>query len=267
LMLGALLSVAAGAGDARSGDGDPDATAQSDLVKQANAPISSILQVRFQDSYAPQFTELQGQGNTFSIAVTMPLPEFRLLPFPQLSLLTLPVAVTVPGGLTGLGDLRLANIAVFDAGHTVLWGVGATLVFPTASTPETGQGKWQAGPAAAMAISPENWLLGVLAQNPISFAGDRNRAAVNALFLTPFAVYQLGNGWFIRSQPQMIFNWKSGKQLLPLDLGLGRVFTVGRQDVSLFVEPFWNIAHDGPAPRYGITFGVSLLYPNFWRQR
>jgi hypothetical protein len=246
LMLGALLSVAAGAGDARSGDGDPDATAQSDLVKQANAPISSILQVRFQDSYAPQFTELQGQGNTFSIAVTMPLPEFRLLPFPQLSLLTLPVAVTVPGGLTGLGDLRLANIAVFDAGHTVLWGVGATLVFPTASTPETGQGKWQAGPAAAMAISPENWLLGVLAQNPISFAGDRNRAAVNALFLTPFAVYQLGNGWFIRSQPQMIFNWKSGKQLLPLDLGLGRVFKIGRQDVSLFVEPFWNISHDGP---------------------
>ena len=267
LMLGALLSVADGASDAWSGEGDPDATAQPDLVKQANAPISSILQVRLQDSYAPQFTELHGQGNTFTIAVTMPLPEFRLLPFPQLSLLTLPVAVTVPGGLTGLGDLRLANVAVLDAGPTVIWGVGATLVFPTASTPETGQGKWQAGPAAVMAISPENWLLGVLAQNPISFAGDPNRPAVNALYLTPFAVYQLGHGWFIRSQPQMIFNWKSGRQVLPLDLGVGRVFTIGRQQVNLFVEPFWNISHDGPAPRYGITFGMSLLYPNFWRER
>jgi hypothetical protein len=266
-MLGALLSVAAGASDALSGDGDPNATAQPDLVKQANAPISSILQVRLQDTYAPQFAELHGQGNTFSIAVTMPLPEFRLLPFPQLSLLVLPVAVTVPGGLTGLGDLRLTNIAVLDAGPRVLWGVGATLVFPTASTSETGQGKWQAGPAAAIAIAPENWLLGVLAQNPISFAGDANRPAVNALYLTPFAVYQLGGGWFIRSQPQMIFNWKSGKQVLPLDLGVGRVFTIGRQDVNLFVEPFWNISHDGPAPRYGITFGVSLLYPNFWRAR
>ena len=152
-------------------------------------------------------------------------------------------------------------------GPGVLWGVGATLVFPTASTPETGQGKWQAGPAAAIAIAPENWLVGVLAQNPISFAGDRKRADVNALFLTPFAVYQLGSGWFVRSQPQMIFNWKSGKQVLPLDLGVGRVFTIGRQDVNLFVEPFWNISHDGPAPRYGITFGMSLLYPNFWRER
>jgi hypothetical protein len=267
LVLGALLGVATGASDALAADGDANGTSQADLVKQANAPISSILQVRLQDSYAPEFRGLSGQGNTTSIAVTMPLPEFRLLPFPQLSLLTLPVAVTLPGGVTGLGDLRLANIAVFDVGQSILWGVGGTLVFPTASMPETGQGKWQAGPAAAIAIAPENWLLGVLAQNPISFAGDPNRPAVNALYLTPFAVYQLGRGWFIRSQPQLIFNWKSGRQVVPLDLGVGRVFTIGRQNVNLFVEPFWNISHDGPAPRYGITFGMSLLYPNFWRDR
>jgi hypothetical protein len=265
LILGALLGVATGASDALAADGDPSGTPQADLVKQANAPISSILQVRLQDSYAPEFKGLNGQGNTVSIAVTMPLPEFRLLPVPQLSLLTLPVAVTLPGGLTGLGDMRLANIAVLDTGPEVVWGVGASLVFPTASTPQIGQGKWQAGPAAAIAIAPENWLVGVLAQNPISFAGDPSRPAVNALYLTPFAVYQLGRGWFIRSQPQMIFNWKSGKQVLPLDLGVGRVFTIGRQDVNLFVEPFWNISHDGPAPRYGVTFGMSLLYPNFWR--
>jgi hypothetical protein len=65
----------------------------------------------------------------------------------------------------------------------------------------------------------------------------------------------------------MVFNWKTGKQVLPLDLGAGRVFKIGRQDVNLFVEPFWNISHDGPAPRFGITFGASLLYPDFWRQR
>jgi hypothetical protein len=266
-MLGLWLGVAGAVSPALAGDGEPLDPTSSDLVKQANAPISSIMQVRLQDSYAPQFSDVHGQGNTFSIAVTMPLPEYRLLPFPQLSLLTLPVAVTVPGGVTGVGDLRLTDIAVFNPGGSVLWGGGLTLVFPTASAPETGQGKWQAGPAAAIAWAPENWLVGVLAQNPISFAGDGNRADVNALFLQPFAVYQLGNGWFIRSQPQMVFNWKSGKQVLPLDLGVGRVFTIGRQTVNVFVEPFWNISHDGPAPRYGINFGATLLYPNFWGDR
>jgi hypothetical protein len=37
--------------------------------------------------------------------------------------------------------------------------------------------------------------------------------------------------------------------------------------VNRFVEPFWNISPDGPAPKYGITFGVSLLYPTVWRER
>jgi hypothetical protein len=266
-LLGALLAVVLGATGARADDDRSSATAESDLVKQANAPISSILQLRLQDTYAPQFWDLDGRGNTFSVAMTMPVPKYRLLPVPQLSLLTLPVAVTLPGDVTGFGDVRLADIGVFDAGHGVLWGLGATLVFPTASTPVTGQGKWQAGPAAAIAFAPEKWLLGVFAQNPISYAGDHKRADTNALFLQPFASYQLGHGWFIRSQPQIVLNWKTGKQLVPLDLGVGRVFKIGRQDVNLFVEPFWNVSHDGPAPKFGITFGASLLYPDFWRQR
>jgi len=46
-------STAIGLIAARADDGNPIAQAQADLVKQANAPISSILQVRFQDSYEP----------------------------------------------------------------------------------------------------------------------------------------------------------------------------------------------------------------------
>src|SRR5262249_9044049 len=153
------------------------------LVKQANAPISSILQVRIQDTYVPDFTGADGQGNTLTMAVTMPLPAHRLIPRPQLSLLTLPTAVTTPAGTTGVGDLRFLDIVVMDAGSRLLWGVGPTFIFPTASETMTGQGKWQLGPAAAVAYLPERWLIGALAQNPISFAGDSRRAATNALFL------------------------------------------------------------------------------------
>ncbi len=67
----------------------------------------------------------------------------------------------------------------------------------------------------------------------------------------------------VRSQPQMLFDWKTGKQLLPLDLGLGRVFKFGRQDMSCFVESFQNVSYEGPAPKYGITFGSTLLHPDF----
>jgi hypothetical protein len=266
-MFGVLFSAAIGISAARAEGGNTAATEQSNLVKQANAPISSIMQVRFQDTYVPKFTGLDGQGNTFTLAVTMPLPKRRLLPLPQLSLLTIPAAVTLPSGLTGFGDLRFLDIAILHAGRSFIWGVGPTFVFPTASKPMTGQGKWQVGPAAAIAFVPKKWLVGVLLQNPISFAGDRDRKDANAMILQPFVTYQFGNGWFVRSQPQMFFNWKTGNQILPLDLGVGRVFRIGRQHVNCFVEPFWNTTHDGPSPKYGVTFGVTLLYPDFWKKR
>jgi len=261
-MIGLVLAATsrAWAGDAPAGAPPPD------LVKQATAPISSILQLRLQDAFAPEFVGAHGRGNVVTAALTMPLPAYRLLPVRQLSLLSIPAAVTPPSGITGFGDLRFVDIAVLDAGHEVLWGVGPSLVFPSATEPGTGQGKWQAGPAAVVAIVPRRWLAGVLAQNPISFAGERTRRDVNQLVLQPFVTYQLSGGWFVRTQPQMIFNWKSGRQLLPVDLGVGRVFAIGRQQVSCFVEPFWNASTDGPAPRYGITFGLSFLYPDFWRR-
>ena len=259
------LVAAFAASGAWADDGNPPRPAQSNLVKQANAPISSILQLRIQDSYAPEFTDIHGEGNTVTMAVTMPLPAYRLLPLPQLSLLSIPTAITLPGGSTGFGDVRFLDIAVLDAGHKIIWGVGPTLVFPSASERTAGQGKWQAGPAAAIAFTPGAWLVGVLAQNPISFAGDANRKDANALFLQPFATYQLGRGWFVRTQPQLVFDWQTGEQLLPLDVGAGRVFKIGRQNVSCFVEPFWNVSTNGPVPQYGVIFGLSLLFPDFWQ--
>jgi hypothetical protein len=273
LLLAALLGGCIAASVAQADSGTVPTLSQSELVNQANAPISSIFQIRLRDAYAPAFQgALRGQGNFFSIAVGMPLPQYRLLPFPQLSLLTIPAAVTLPlpdpiGTITGFGDIRFVDLAILDAGHSLLFGIGPTFVFPTASDITTGQGKWQAGPAAAAAFAPRNWLFGILAQNPISFAGDRTRPEANALFLQPFITYQLGHGWFIRSEPQMIFDWETNKQQLPIDLGIGRVFKIGPQYVNSFVEPAWNVSADGPAPRYAMTFGFALLYPNFWGSR
>jgi hypothetical protein len=244
---------------------DDSDLSQQNLVKQANAPISSILQVRLQNSYEPEFSDVHGNGNVFSIAVTMPFPKHRLLPLPQLSMVSFPATVTLPGGKTGSGDLKLVDIALLHTGESVVWGIGPTFVFPVSSRPETGQGKWQAGPAAALAFFPNKWLLGMLIQNPISFAGDSNRRDVSYMIVQPFLTYQFDHGWFVRSQPQILFNWRNGKQVVPLDLGAGRVFKIGRQSVNCFIEPFWNLSHDGPAPSYGITLGISFLYPNFWQ--
>ena len=244
--------------------GPAGAEDKSTLIKQANAPISNLLQIRLQDSYAPAFQGADGQGNTFSIAAVVPIRRLNVFPTTQVALLTVPAAVTVPGGLTGVGDIRLLDLVVLFERADFVVGVGPSFVFPSASERFTGQGQWQLGPAGAIFYAPKDLLLGVLAQNPISFAGDPNRGAANALILQPFVTYQLRHGWFVRTEPQMVFDWETNKQLLPVDLGVGRVFKIGPQWVNCFIEPVWNIATDGPAPRYAITFGISLLYPHFY---
>ena len=266
MMLCVLLACGLGASGARAEDGEPaPAPDRSTLVRQANAPISNIFQVRMQDSFLPEFTDVDGEGNVLTVSMTMPLPKYRVLPRPQLSVLTMPAAVTRPDGTTGFGDLRFLNIVVMGTSPTMLWGIGPSFVFPTASEPTTGQGKWQLGPAAAIGFVRRRWTAGVVAQNPISFAGDDEREPTSALTLLPFVTYQLGGGWFLRSQPQIGFNWRTGGQIVPLDLGAGRLFKLGGQNVSAFVEPFWNVVTDGPTPRYGIMFGIALLYPDFWQ--
>ena len=274
-MVSFAIGTSARADDPNSGAGAPstpaqtatqsEAEAQANLVNQANAPIASIFQMRLQDSYTPKFDGTEGTSNALLLAVTMPLRKYRLLPFPQLSLLTIPASVKFTGAPGGFGDVRFLDIALLDVGHKVLFGIGPTFVFPTATDPATGQGKWQAGPAAAIAFAPDRWLLGILAQNPISFAGSGKRRNADALFLQPFVTYQLDDGWFVRSQPQLTFDWKSHKQYLPLDLAFGRVFKVEEQNVSCFLEMSRNLSQDEPAPRYTIALGVSLLFPNFAR--
>lgn len=257
-----LSAVSAGA----QADSAPRAAEQPNLVKQANAPLSTILQLRVVDTWAPEFSEIDGQANTVTLSVTMPLPEYRLLPFPQLSLLTMPAPATLADGTTGIGDLRFVDIVILKGGLGLIGGVGPAFVFPSASEPATGQEKWQLGPAAVIAYNARRWLAGVFVHNPVSFAGATHRASANALFLQPFATYQLGGGWFVRSQPTMVFDWEGKTQFIPFNLGGGRTFTIGRQYVSCFVEPTWTVSHDRPAPVYGVNFGISLLYPNFWNE-
>lgn len=52
-----------------------------------------------------------------------------------------------------------------------LLGLGPTLIFPTANSEYTGQGKYQAGPAGLVGYLSEKWILGALVQQWYSFSG------------------------------------------------------------------------------------------------
>lgn len=266
LLLTALAGPLHASPDSRAEKSGPEIKPTPNIVNQANAPLSSIMQVRLRDTYIPKFENLKGQGNIFSVDVTMPLPAYRLLPIRHLTRLSMPAVVTTPDGHTGFGDLRFLDLAVVQDKEHFLWGVGPVLVLPTANDRRFGQGKWQVGPSGGFAVSGNRWLLGVLVQNPISCGGDADLPSVNSMVLQPFVSYDFGRGWFIRSQPQLYFDWKKGDRIYPVDIGVGRTFKIGPQVVSCYIQPYWNFSSKGNPPRNGIVAGITFLYPSFWKK-
>ena len=198
----------------------------------------------------------------------MPLPQYRLLPFPQLSLLTIPAAVTLPfplGSLKGFGDIRFVDLAVLDPGHSLLFGVGPTFVFPTASDPATGQGKWQGRARSGRSVHTAQLAVRSASAKSCLICGRCDSPGHERLVSSP--VHHLSaRPWLVRQIRAADDLRLADKQAADCQsmLELAGSSKLAHNTSNYFVEPAWNVSGDGPAPRYAITFGLSLLYPNLW---
>lgn len=178
------------------------------------------------------------------------------------------------GRTTGLGDL--AYIGVLGprsppdiAGGKLIWGVGPTFLFPTATEKVLGQGKWQAGPAVVGAYLSEHWTLGLFPQQWFSFAGDDRRQDTSQLNLQYFAYYAPSPDWSIGASPNVFVNWKakSGDKLtLPVGIGVNKTFFLGKLPVRIGAEVYYSAVHpdDTPGTRWAFRFLFVPVVPAPW---
>jgi hypothetical protein len=206
-----------------------------------------------------------GSAHQLLFEPVIPLPPVAHFPVGQIIRPTIPM-ITTPGPdrTTGLGDITIFDIFLPQRFSWGALGVGPVAVFPTATNERLGQGKWQLGPAGALIYDRVPHLqIGLIVQNPISFAGDGDRENVNALLVQPIAQYNLSRGWYVSmGDLTWAFDWKSdGDATIPLAFQVGRVLPLFGNQWNLAVEPFYTVTHSGPSPRWGIRFGISLLLP------
>jgi len=230
-------------------------------VNEANNPLTPKITVNLQDDYAPRLYDLGGYTNSALLRGVLP---HKLGGVPQIFRGTLPVS-TVPdaagNSTTGFGDLNLIDMLLFKQGHVEL-GIGPQLTIPTASEDETGTGKWQAG-LAGVVIAPQKWgLLGGLLTWQHSFAGDDDRATQNNLTAQPFFMYNLPQGWYLRSTGTWSFDLENHRRVIPIGAGIGKVWALaGGDTVNLFVEPQWTVSHKGAGqPQFQVFAGVNMQF-------
>jgi hypothetical protein len=175
----------------------------------------------------------------------------------------------------GIGDVNPSLFLSPAGSKKLIWGVGPTMTFPTASDKQLGAGKYSAGPAAVALTMQGPWVVGALANNQWSFAGWGD-TKVNALLVQPFVNYNFSKGWYAVSAPIVTANWvaSSGdKWTVPVGGGGGRLFRLkqlpggdnlgklGELPVNTQIQAFYNATKPDLAGDWQLRLQVQFLFP------
>jgi hypothetical protein len=164
----------------------------------------------------------------------------------------------------GFGDLNPQFFFVPKNNSKWTWGAGPVFLLPTATSNSLGTGKWGIGPTAVVVYTSAPWVIGALANNIWSVAGDSDRANVSQFLLQPFINYNLADGWYLVTAPIITANWMadSGNQwTIPIGGGFGKLFKIGKQPVNASLQGYWYAEKPKSGPDWTIRAQFQLLFP------
>ena len=228
----------------------------AELDRKLNNPLTSIWSLTFQNNTSVNSGDaVDGDeySNTLFFQPFMPFEVgakkqamFTLRPvFP---LVSQPVFGSNPRKSsdteTGLGDIQLLTLAGPNTGEGLVWGAGASFIFPTASEDILGQGKYQAGPALMVFNIGKPWVYGILAQHWQSYAGDSDRADTSRTDIQYTIRYALPHAMSIGMGPTISYDWEAESDnalTFPIGLGLTKTTRWGKTPVKLRAELHYSI--------------------------
>ncbi len=230
---------------------------------QANNPIADMTSLNIQNEFVGNLSGIDETANILNLRAIQP---FQLFGGPWVARATLPI-VTLPTApaldhQTGIGDFNVFALKLIDVGSpTVAFGIGPNLTVPSSSDRDLGTGTWNAGIANVMFnfTNPRvQW--GYLAVMEASFAKrDDDAPDQSRAFFQPFGLYQLGEGWYLRSTGIWNYDFETDSYATPVGFGVGRVLVTAPAVINMFFEPQYSIFTDGQGQReWGAFFGANF---------
>lgn len=256
----ALVTVGPGFGQEKEDD-------TAALAKEAQNPLANMISLPFQNNTSFGIGPHNRAQNALNIQPVIPVgltEDWNLINRTIVPLIYQPFVARDDGGKFGLGDINHTVWLAPAKAATLLWGVGPIISFPTATDDILGSGKWSAGPSVVALTMPGQWVIGALANNIWSFAGESDRANVNAFLLQYFVNYNLPDGWYLSSAPIVTANWKAesgDRWTVPFGGGGGKVFKIGIQPVNCSAQAFYNVEKPDGGPDWTLRLQIALLFP------
>ena len=243
-----------------------------ELDRQLNNPLTSIWSLTFQNNTAvKQGDAIDGSeiSNTLFFQPFMPFAagqkkQTMITLRPVFPLVTQPTFSTddsrnSSGHETGLGDIQLLTLLGPNKGEGLIWGAGATFIFPSASDDVLGQGHYQVGPSAMMFYMGKPWVGGFLAQHWNSVGGDESRPETTKTDIQYIIRKQIkGKGMSIGMGPNISIDWEAseGNRVnFPIGLGITKTVKWGDSPWKLRFEPQYAIIKQ---QAYGSLWNIRI---------
>jgi hypothetical protein len=246
-----------------------------DLAKKTQNPIADLISLPLQNNLnfgygakdAPHSSSTQYVLNIQPVLPGKVTDEWNLITRPIIPVIRQPDLID--GGETwGLADIQLQTYLSPSGTDKVTWGVGPVFQFPSATDgKKLGTQKWSAGPGAVVLTQPGKWVIGALANNLWSFAGDSDREDVNLMTIQPFINYNFGKGWYVSTSPIITANWEAhgsdNTWTVPVGGGGGRIVHIGKLPINFEAQAFYNVVKpdDDPTADWTLLFQVEFLFP------
>lgn len=229
----------------------PEKEELAKISRELDNPLAKRWSLVFQENLAVNTGSIIANplmSNTFFFQPALPIPAGENLVFtarPVFPLVTAPVFYEDGSisHLTGFGDIQMVTLLGPGKASGVVWGGGATFVFPTATKNELGNGKYQLGPSFMMFDINKRWTKGIFIQHWWSFGGDKNRDKISKTDLQYVLRRNLGTV-SLGLGPTISVNWKKEIEnaiTLPIGFGITKTLRIGKTPVKLRFEPQYSV--------------------------
>jgi hypothetical protein len=239
-----------------------------EIAKQAQNPIASLISVPFQNNAT--FGVGEKSDVQYSLLIE-PVVPFRLTSDWNLITRTIVPVIEQPtlapglGNVSGLGDVQLSlYMSPVKPFGEMIWGLGPSFSFATASDRSLGTGKDSAGLSTALLTIQGPWLVGVLITDVASIGGLDDRQNVHQFLMQPFVDYNFSHGWYLASSPIVTANWRAtsgNKWTVPVGGGGGKILHIGRQAVNAYIQAFDDVVRPHEGGTWTLRLQVQLLFP------
>jgi hypothetical protein len=242
------------------------AAAAAELAKKLSNPVASLISVPIQNNFdfgaGPD-----GDGFQYKLNVQPVIPFSLNEEWNIISRTILPIVyqnnLFDTSSQFGLSDtvqtFFFSPKAPTKGGW--IWGAGPVLLLPTATDDLLGTKKWGAGPTALMLKQQNGWTFGGLVNHIWSFAGDSNRADVNATFIQPFVSFTTKKFTTYGLNTESTYDWSNSQWTVPINATVSQLVKLGGKPVQFSLGARSYVEKPSGGPEWGLRFAITLLFP------